>query len=139
MGQSNSCSQGSRSNVKTYRSVSLQLIFVEIYERLLFNSVFHHFHYNSIYWVLVRFLTWWFLCITVALHRALNSVIFWFMFRSSSSLPRYFKACDQVWHPGLLFKLRPYGIECNLFKLLENYLHNWKQRVVLESVLTLEK
>ena len=43
------------------------------------------------------------------------------------------KALDKVWHPGLLFKLRSYGIKGNLLKLLENYLHNRKQRVVLDG------
>ena len=43
------------------------------------------------------------------------------------------KAFDKVWHPGLLFKLKSYRIEGNLLKLLENYLHNRKQRVVLDG------
>ena len=43
------------------------------------------------------------------------------------------KAFDRVWHKGLLFKLRSNGIEGPLFKLLENYLHNRKQRVVLNG------
>ena len=43
------------------------------------------------------------------------------------------KAFDRVWHNGLLFKLRSNGIEGPLFKLLENYLHNRKQRVVLNG------
>ena len=41
------------------------------------------------------------------------------------------KAFDRVWHKGLLFKLRSNGIDGPLFNLLENYLHNRKQRVVL--------
>ena len=43
------------------------------------------------------------------------------------------KAFDKVYHPGLLFNLKSYGIEGNLLKLLENYLHNRKQRVVLNG------
>ena len=43
------------------------------------------------------------------------------------------KAFDKAWHPGLLFKLKSYGIQGNLLKLLENYLHNRKQRVVLDG------
>ena len=31
------------------------------------------------------------------------------------------KAFDKVWHVGLIFKLKTYGVEGNL-KLLENYL-----------------
>ena len=43
------------------------------------------------------------------------------------------KAFDEVWHLGLLFKLRCYGVEGNLFRLLENYLDNQKPRVLLDG------
>ena len=32
------------------------------------------------------------------------------------------KAFDKVWHKGLIFKLKTYGVEGNLLKVLENYL-----------------
>ena len=32
------------------------------------------------------------------------------------------KAFDKVWHEGLLFKLKTYGIEDQLFSLLKNYI-----------------
>ena len=41
------------------------------------------------------------------------------------------KVFDKVWHKGLLFKLKTYGIDGDLLKLLENYLSGCKQRVVL--------
>ena len=44
-----------------------------------------------------------------------------------------------MWHQDLLFKLKSYGIEGNLFGLLENYLHNWKQRVILDSQCSFSK
>ena len=43
------------------------------------------------------------------------------------------KAFDRVWHKGLLFKLKSNGIDGPLFNLLKNYLHNRKQRVVLNG------
>ena len=43
------------------------------------------------------------------------------------------KAFDRVWHKGLLFKLKRNGIEGQLFLLLQNYLSNRKQRVVLNG------
>ena len=43
------------------------------------------------------------------------------------------KAFDKVWHDGLIFKLRQNGISNSLIKLLENYLSNRKQRVVLNG------
>ena len=35
-----------------------------------------------------------------------------------------------VWHDGLIFKLRSYGVEDELLSLLKNYLQNCEQRVV---------
>ena len=44
------------------------------------------------------------------------------------------KAFDKVWHQGLIFKLKAYGVEGKLIMLLENYLKERKQRVVLNSL-----
>ena len=41
------------------------------------------------------------------------------------------KAFDKVWHDGLLFKLKCYGISDCLFTLIEDFLRNRQQRVVL--------
>ena len=43
------------------------------------------------------------------------------------------KAFDRVWHKGLLFNLKRIGIDAPLYHLLENYLKNRKQRVVLNG------
>ena len=39
-----------------------------------------------------------------------------------------------MWHEGLIFKLKQYGVTGNLLKLLENYHNNRKQRVVLNGM-----
>ena len=41
------------------------------------------------------------------------------------------KAFDKVWHDGIIFKLKAYGVEGELLSLLKNYLENREQRVVL--------
>ena len=38
---------------------------------------------------------------------------------------------DNVWHEGLIFKLKTYDVDGNLLKLLENCLTDRQQRVVL--------
>ena len=43
------------------------------------------------------------------------------------------KAFDKVWHDGIIFKLKAYGIEGGLLSLLKHYLENREQRVVLKS------
>ena len=43
------------------------------------------------------------------------------------------KAFDKVWYDGLIFKLKQNGIYGSLLKFFENYLHNRKQRVVLNG------
>ena len=43
------------------------------------------------------------------------------------------KAFDKVWHQGLIFKLKAYGVKGNFLKLLENYLTDRQQRVVLNG------
>ena len=42
-----------------------------------------------------------------------------------------FKAFDKVWHDGLIFKLKSFGVEGELLSLLKNYLQNHEQRVAL--------
>ena len=43
------------------------------------------------------------------------------------------KAFDKVWHEGLLFKLKQNGINGPLLRILENFLKERKQRVVLNG------
>ena len=38
-----------------------------------------------------------------------------------------------MWHDGLIFKLEQNGISVNLLRLLQNYLNDRKQRVVING------
>ena len=43
------------------------------------------------------------------------------------------KAFDKVWHDGLLYKLKRNGINCDLLKLIESFLSDRYQRVILNG------
>ena len=43
------------------------------------------------------------------------------------------EAFDRVWHEGLIFKLKAYGITGSLLALLQNFLSERFQRVVLNG------
>ena len=120
--------------VNNYRPISLLPIFAKVFERLLFNSLFFHFYENKLFTECQSGFLSGASCVSQLLsivHEIQSS------FDSSLEVRAVFldisKAFDKVWHPGLLFKLKSYGIEGNLLKLLENYLHNRKQRVVLDG------
>ena len=44
-----------------------------------------------------------------------------------------FKAFNKVWHEGLIFKLKTYGVDGNLLKPLENYLTGHQRKIVLND------
>ena len=124
----------SKNIVKNYRPISLLPIFAKIFERLLYNSLFFHFYENELFTECQSGFLPGDSCVSQLLsivHEIQSS------FDSSLEVGAVFldisKAFDKVWHPGLLFKLKSYGIEGKLLNLLENYLHNRKQRVVLDG------
>ena len=43
------------------------------------------------------------------------------------------KAFDKVWHEGILFKLKTYGVNGEVLTSLINYLHEHYQRVLLNG------
>ena len=43
------------------------------------------------------------------------------------------RAFDKVWHEGLIFKSKGYGIDGNTLNLLEHHLTGLRQRVILNS------
>ena len=43
------------------------------------------------------------------------------------------KAFDKVWHPGLIYKLKQNGVDGKLLLLMNSYLSNRKQRVVING------
>ena len=124
----------SKNLVKNYRSISLLEIFGKTLEKVIYNSLIKYFHENN------------FLSDKQFGFRAGDSCISQLLaitheiyksFDCNHSLETRVvfldisKAFDKVWHEGVLFKLKCYGVEGGFYNIFENYLHDRKQRVVL--------
>ena len=122
--------------VKNYRPISLLPIFGKIFEKVIYNSLFKYFLENN------------FLSDKQSGFRAGDSCTsqllaitheIYKLFDVNPSLETrgvfldISKAFDKVWHEGLLFKLKCYGVERSFYNILKNYLHGRKQRVVLSG------
>ena len=111
-------------------------IFGKIFEKVIYNSLFHYLKSNDILNTCQSgFLPGdscisQLLCITHDIYNAFDG-------NPSLEVRGVFldisKAFDRVWHEGLLHKLKCYGVEGKLYYLLQNYLTDRKQRVVLNG------
>ena len=122
--------------VKNYRPISLLPIFGKIFEKVIYDNLFTYLQENK------------FLSENQSGFRRNDSCIsqliaithdIYKSFDANPSLETrgvfldISKAFDKVWHDGLLYKLKCYGVEGGLFNILQNYLQNRKQRVVLNG------
>ena len=126
----------SKNLIKIYRPISLLLIFGKIFEKVIFNNLFAYFQEN-------KFLsdnqsgfrsgdscTSQLVAITHEIYKAFDgnpSLETRGVFLDMS------KAFDKIWHDGLLYKLKNYGVEGDFYNILKNYLQNRKQKVVLNG------
>ena len=44
------------------------------------------------------------------------------------------KAFDEIWHEGLIYKLHSYGVQSKLLDLVNDYLDNRGQRVIINVI-----
>ena len=126
----------SKNLVKNYRPISLLPVFGKMFEKIIYNNLYNYFQEN-------QFLTEkqsgfrkgdscisQLIAITHKIYKAFDG-------NPSLETRGVFldisKAFDKVWHEGLLYKLKSYGITGNFLKLLENYMSNRYQRVVLNG------
>ena len=128
--------KSSKHIISNYRPISLLPIFGKIFEKIIFNNLYSYFDLKNIFAKeqsgfrsgdsCVSQL----IAITHDIYKSLSAV-------SSHETRGVFldmsKAFDKVWHTGLLFKLKQYGVEGDLYNILDNYLHDRKQRVVLNG------
>ena len=122
--------------LKNDRLISLLPIFSKIFERVIYNSLFNHFQSNKVFTSSQSGFLPGDLCIAQLLS-IIHEIQTAFGNNPTVDVRGVFldisKAFDRVWHSGLLFKLQAYGVEGKLLALLKDYLHNRKQRVVLNG------
>ena len=126
----------SKNFVKNYRPISLLPIFGKIFEKVIFNNLFKYFDENRFLSVNQSGFRRGDSCVSQLLGITHN------LYKTFDGNPSYetrgvfldmSKAFDKVWHEGLLFKLKCYGVKGQFYDILENYLHDRKQRVVLNG------
>ena len=125
-----------KQQIKNYRPISLLPICGKIFEKIIFNQLYIYFEYNNLITKNQSGFrpgdstTNQLLYLVNEIHEAFENP-------KSLEVRAVFldisKAFDKVWHDGLIFKLKQNGVHGNLLKLFESYLHNRKQRVVLND------
>ena len=126
----------SQTYFSNYRPISLLPILGKIFEKLLFDKVYSHLCENGL---LTQNQSGFrpgdstinqLLSITHKIYRAFEEIL---SKETRSVFLDLSKAFDRVWHEGLLYKLECNGITGNLLTLIEDYLANRKQCVVLNG------
>ena len=126
----------SKNDKSNYRPISLLPILSKIFEKIIFESLYSYFIKNNL---LVNCQSGFIkgdscvsqlLRITHTIHENLDA-------NPSLDTKGIFldmsKAFDKVWHEGLIYKLRSYGVQSKLIDLLKDYLSNRKQRVIING------
>ena len=128
--------KGSKQLVSNYRPISLLPICGKIFEKLIFDSLYTYLtHHQLITKNQSGFrsgdsTTNQLLFLVNEIHEAFenpNSLEVRSVFLDISY------AFDKVWHDGLIHKLEQNGVSGNLLNLTRSYLHNRKQRVVING------
>jgi hypothetical protein len=127
--------KGNRASVSNYRPVSLLNIITKVFEKIIYKHIYNHFlDTNTISQYQSGFLpgksTISQLCelyhnLSLNLSNNIDTQI---IFLDIS------KAFDQVWHTGLIYKLKKTGISGKLLKWTKNYLSNRKQKVIINGI-----
>ena len=128
--------KGDKQLIKNYRPVSLLPICGKLMEKLMFNSIFNFIDTRNMLSVHQSGFRPGDSCV----HQLISIVHeIYSAFDANPSLEvrgvflDISKAFDRVWHKGLLYKLKCMGINGNLLKLVESFLSNRYQRVVLSG------
>ena len=128
--------KGNKQLVSNYRPVSLLPICSKISEKSIFDCIYDFFDQNCLLKVNQSSFRPGYSCIHQLI--AVTHNIFTACDANPSLEVRGIfldlsKAFDRVWHKGLIHKLKNIGIDGNLLSLIESFLHNRYQTVVLNG------
>ena len=122
--------------IQNYRPVSLLPIFIKIYERDIYNADFNYFKGNKRFTRSQSGFLPGDSCIAQLLS-IIHEIQTAFDNNPAVDVRGVFldisKGFDKVWHIGLLFKLKAYGVDGELLSVLQKYLENCKQGIVLNG------
>ena len=122
--------------LKNYRPISLLPIFSKIFEGVIFDSLFNHFVSKKLFTPSQFGVLLGNSCIAQLLS-IIHEIPASFDSNPLADVRSVFldisKSFDKIWHKGLLYKLKSYGVKGVLLSLLECYLRDQTQRVVLNG------
>ena len=124
----------SKNLLKNYRPISLLPIFGKIHERIILKELFNHFHQSQIFTKCQSSFLSGDSCISqfLSIVHEINSS---FDCDPTIDVSGVFldisKTFDKVWHEGILFNFKIYGVNGEVLTLLTNYLYECYQRVLL--------
>ena len=129
--------KGDKQNIRNYRPVSLLPNCSKIFERIIYDNMLKYFLNNNLISPIQAGFRPGDSCINQLL--SITHDIFT-SFDNGLEVRGVFldisKAFDKVWHDGLIYKLKQYGIKDKLLCLLIDFLKNRQQRVVLNGQFT---
>ena len=123
--------------IGNYRPISLLPILAKVFERLIFKHLYNHLISNNLISKNQSGFRPGDSC-TNQLLSLVNDIHAAFDDKNCLEVRSVYldmsKAFDKVWHEALVFKLKQNGVDGKLLSLLQNYLLNRKQRVVLNGI-----
>ena len=121
---------------RNYRPISLLPFFSKVFERIIFNSLLNYFFVNKLFIERQSGFLTGDSCISQLLsitHKIYKSFDCYPSVDVRGTFLDISKVFDKVWNDGLIYKPKSYGVENKLLNLIQNYLTNRQQRILLSG------